>query len=137
MGINADEAISDNDALSEISDDSKEIIDALVWQKILKIAEDYVDEVEQLAREYVCKLFGAEHANVQPHSGAQANMAVYFAMLEVGDMVSAIHYYDGECIKTEGILSRIDKDARILQIVTNKIEFEDLLKIEIIEKTQD
>lgn len=43
LGINADEAISDNDALSEISDDSKIIIDALVWQKLLKIAEEYVD----------------------------------------------------------------------------------------------
>ena len=64
-------------------------------------------------------------------------MDMIVSMLEVGDMVSAIHYYDGECIKTEGILSRIDKVARILQIVTNKIEFEDLLKIEIIEKIQD
>lgn len=46
-----------------------------------------VDVVENLARERACALFGAEHANVQPHSGAQANLAVYFAMLEPGDTV--------------------------------------------------
>ena len=44
-----------------------------------------VDIVEDLARKRACELFGAEHANVQPHSGAQANMAVYFAMLKPGD----------------------------------------------------
>ena len=46
-----------------------------------------VDIVENLARDRACQLFGAEHANVQPHSGAQANMAVYFAMLKPGDTV--------------------------------------------------
>lgn len=47
----------------------------------------YVDAVEELARQRACKLFGAEHANVQPHSGAQANLAVYFALLQPGDTV--------------------------------------------------
>ncbi|CAM3408986.1 serine hydroxymethyltransferase [Hydrogenibacillus schlegelii] len=47
----------------------------------------YVDVVEDLARERAKALFGAEHANVQPHSGAQANMAVYHALLEPGDTV--------------------------------------------------
>ena len=51
----------------------------------------YVDVVENLARERACRLFGAEHANVQPHSGAQANMAVYFAMLEPGDTVMGMN----------------------------------------------
>ncbi len=46
-----------------------------------------VDDVESLAIERVCALFGAEHANVQPHSGANANMAVYQAILEPGDTV--------------------------------------------------
>ncbi len=46
-----------------------------------------VDVVENLARDRACELFGADHANVQPHSGAQANMAVYFAMLNPGDTV--------------------------------------------------
>ena len=48
---------------------------------------EYVDIVEELARKRACELFGADHANVQPHSGAQANIAVYFAMLKPGDTV--------------------------------------------------
>jgi len=48
---------------------------------------EFMDRVEELARERLCKLFGAEHANVQPHSGTQANMAVYFAVLEPGDTI--------------------------------------------------
>ncbi len=47
----------------------------------------YVDEVEEIARERAKKLFGAEHANVQPHSGANANLAVFFGLLEHGDTV--------------------------------------------------
>src|SRR5687767_15472030 len=46
---------------------------------------EVVDEVEKLAQARLLQLFGAEHANVQPHSGAQANMAVYFALMEPGD----------------------------------------------------
>ena len=51
---------------------------------------EYVDEAERLAVKRAKKLFGAEHANVQPHSGTQANMAVYFAMLKPGDTVLAM-----------------------------------------------
>ena len=47
----------------------------------------YVDEVEELARNRACELFGADHANVQPHSGSQANMGVYFSVLKPGDKV--------------------------------------------------
>ena len=47
----------------------------------------FVDEVEDLARERVCKLFGAEHANVQPHSGAQANLAAYFSKAKNSNQV--------------------------------------------------
>lgn len=47
----------------------------------------YVDQVEQIAINRACELFGAKFANVQPHSGAQANLAVYFALLEVGDTI--------------------------------------------------
>ena len=56
---------------------------------------EYVDIVEDLARDRVKKLFGAEHANVQPHSGAQANMAVYFAVLELGDTVLGMNLSHG------------------------------------------
>ena len=55
----------------------------------------FVDEVEELARERAKALFGAEHANVQPHSGAQANMAVYFALLKPGDTVMGLRLDQG------------------------------------------
>lgn len=55
----------------------------------------YVDIVEDLARTRACRLFGAEHANVQPHSGAQANLAVYFAMLKPGDTVMGMSLSNG------------------------------------------
>ena len=54
-----------------------------------------VDIIEDLARQRACQLFGAEHANVQPHSGAQANMAVYFAMLKPGDTVMGMGLSNG------------------------------------------
>lgn len=54
-----------------------------------------VDIVEDIARKRACELFGAEHANVQPHSGAQANMAVYFAMLDTGDTVMGMNLAEG------------------------------------------
>lgn len=55
----------------------------------------YVDIVENLARERACQLFGADHANVQPHSGAQANIAVYFALLEPGDTILGMNLSHG------------------------------------------
>ncbi|MEG0768732.1 MAG: serine hydroxymethyltransferase [Ruthenibacterium sp.] len=54
-----------------------------------------VDVVENIARERACRLFGAEHANVQPHSGAQANLAVYFALLNLGDTVLGMDLSNG------------------------------------------
>ena len=55
----------------------------------------YVDIVEDLARKRACQLFGADHANVQPHSGAQANLAVYFALLEPGDTILGMNLSHG------------------------------------------
>ncbi len=55
----------------------------------------YVDEVEEIARERAKKLFGAEHANVQPHSGANANLAVFFALLQPGDTVLSMNLAHG------------------------------------------
>ncbi len=55
----------------------------------------YVDVVEDIARKRACQLFGAEFANVQPHSGAQANTAVYFAMLQPGDTVMGMTLSEG------------------------------------------
>jgi glycine hydroxymethyltransferase len=56
---------------------------------------EHVDVAERLAIDRVCKLFGAEHANVQPHSGASANMAVYFACLNPGDTILAMNLAHG------------------------------------------
>lgn len=55
----------------------------------------YVDEVEEIARERAKKLFGAEYANVQPHSGANANLAVFFALLTPGDTVLSLSLANG------------------------------------------
>ena len=54
-----------------------------------------VDIAEDIARDRACKLFGADHANVQPHSGAQANLAVYFALLQPGDTVLGMNLSEG------------------------------------------
>ena len=54
-----------------------------------------VDRAEELARARACALYGADHANVQPHSGSQANMAVYFALLNPGDTVLGMSLNDG------------------------------------------
>lgn len=56
---------------------------------------EYVDMVEDLARDRVCKLFGADHANVQPHCGANANLAVYGALLQPGDTVLGMNLSHG------------------------------------------
>ncbi|MDD7472028.1 MAG: serine hydroxymethyltransferase [Ezakiella sp.] len=54
-----------------------------------------VDEAENIARDRLCKLFGADHANVQPHSGANANMGVYFSYLQPGDKVLGMNLSEG------------------------------------------
>ena len=56
---------------------------------------EYVDIVEKIAREKACELFGADYANVQPHSGSGANMAVYFALLEQGDRILGMNLTHG------------------------------------------
>lgn len=69
-----------------------------------------VDVAENLARDRACKLFGADHANVQPHSGSQANMAVYLACLQPGDTVLGMnlshggHLTHGSPVNFSGIL---------------------------------
>ena len=85
---------------------SKAVLEAMGSVLTNKYAEGYpgkryyggcsvVDQAESLARDRACKLFGADHANVQPHSGAQANMAVYFACLQPGDTVMGMNLSHG------------------------------------------
>src|SRR5690606_36649213 len=56
---------------------------------------EVVDEVERFAQGRLLELFGGDHANVQPHSGAQANMAAYFALLEEGDTILGMNLSEG------------------------------------------
>jgi len=86
---------------------------------------EFVDVAENLARSRACELFGADHANVQPHSGAQANMAVYLAFLEPGDSVLGMdlshggHLTHGSPVNASGKLYRFhgygvrEDDARV------------------------
>jgi len=94
-----------------------------------------VDEIEQIAIDRAKELFGAEHANVQPHSGSQANMAVYFAVLEPGDTVLGMdlshggHLTHGSPVNFSGKLFNfvsygVDKE-------TEMIDYENVRKIAI------
>ena len=74
-----------------------------------------IDEVEDLARRRACALFGAEHANVQPHAGANANMAVYLALLEPGDTVLGLRLDQGGHL-THG--SPVNFSGRLYQFVS-------------------
>ena len=91
---------------------------------------EYVDIVEDLARERLKKLFGAEHANVQPHSGAQANMAVYLAVLNPGDTVLGMNLSHGGHL-THG--SKVNFSGKIYNFIpygvkeeTGRIDYEEL-----------
>lgn len=78
-----------------------------------------VDIVENLARERLKKLFGAEHANVQPHSGAQANMAVFFAVLNPGDTIMGMDLSHGGHL-THG--SHVNFSGRYFKIVSYGVD---------------
>ncbi|MHB9944712.1 serine hydroxymethyltransferase [Clostridium botulinum] len=94
---------------------------------------EFVDEVEDLARERLKKLFAAEHANVQPHSGSQANMAVYMSVLQTGDTILGMdlshggHLTHGSPVNFSGKLYNfisygVDKE-------TETIDYDQLKKI--------
>jgi glycine hydroxymethyltransferase len=90
----------------------------------------YIDVVENLAIERAKKIFKAEHANVQPHSGSQANMAVYFSVLEVGDTILAMNLSHGGHL-THG--SPVNFSGRFFNIIpygvgkdTGRIDYDNL-----------
>lgn len=94
---------------------------------------EYVDVVEQLAIDRAKKLFGAEYANVQPHSGAQANMTVFFALLNPGDTVMGMNLNDGGHL-THG--SPVNMSGKYFNIVpygvtkdTETIDYDELERI--------
>ena len=93
----------------------------------------YVDAVEEIARERAKKLFGAEHANVQPHSGANANLAVFFAFLNPGDTVMGMNLSEGGHL-SHG--SPVNISGRYFNIVpygvspvTERIDYDDMERI--------
>ncbi|MBP5429768.1 MAG: serine hydroxymethyltransferase [Elusimicrobiaceae bacterium] len=94
---------------------------------------EFVDQVETLAIERAKKLFGAQHANVQPHSGAQANMAVYFALLQPGDTVLGLnlshggHLTHGHPMNFSGKLYNII--AMNVRPDTEEIDYEEAAKL--------
>ena len=92
-----------------------------------------VDVVENLARDRVCELFGAEHANVQPHAGAQANMAVYFAALNPGEKVLGMslahggHLTHGSPVNFSG--KWFDIAAYGLDPATERIDYDEVERL--------
>ncbi|MES9536069.1 serine hydroxymethyltransferase [Actinomadura sp. NPDC000600] len=83
---------------------------------------EFVDITEQLAIDRAKALFGAEHANVQPHSGAQANTAVYFALLQPGDTILGLDLAHGGHL-THGM--RLNYSGKVLNVVPYHVRAED------------
>jgi len=82
---------------------------------------EYVDVAEQLAIDRACELFGAEHANVQPHAGAQANAAVYHALMQPGDVLMGLELAHGGHL-THGM--KINFSGRLYEIVPYHVDRE-------------
>ena len=80
----------------------------------------YVDQVEQIAIDRACRLFGASYANVQPHSGAQANLAVYFALLELGDTVLGMDLNQGGHLTHGSPVNMSGKNYRFVSYGVNE-----------------
>ena len=92
-----------------------------------------VDVVEEIARKRACELFGADHANVQPHSGAQANMTVYFAMLELGDTVMGMNLSEGGHLTHGSPVNMSGKYFNFVSYgvdpVTHRIDYDKVLEL--------
>ena len=82
---------------------------------------EYVDIAENIARKRACELFGAEHANVQPHSGSQANMAVYLSVLNPGDTVMGMNLSEGGHL-THG--SKVNISGKLYNFVSYGVDEE-------------
>ncbi len=93
---------------------------------------EYVDVVEDLARERAKELFGCEYANVQPHSGAQANMAVFFAMMQPGDTFMGMGLSDGGHLTHGSPVNMSGKYFHIVPYGVNEdgfIDYDEVLRI--------
>ena len=97
----------------------------------------HVDEVEQIAIDRACKLFGACFANVQPHSGAQANLAVYFALLELGDTVLGMDLNQGGHLTHGSPVNMSGKNYHFISYGVNDHGFIDYDKVaDIVKETK-
>jgi glycine hydroxymethyltransferase len=151
-GIIRKETGRQNDGLELIASEnfvSRAVIEAMGSVLTNKYAEgypgkryyggcDFVDEAENTARDRVKELFGAEYANVQPHSGSQANMAVYFTFLKPGDRVMGMDLSHGGHL-THG--SRVNFSGKLYDFVsygvgkaTGVIDYDEVEKIALREK---
>jgi glycine hydroxymethyltransferase len=99
---------------------------------------EHVDTAEQIAIERACKLFNAEHANVQPHSGSQANASVYFAMLNPGDKILTMNLSDGGHL-THG--SPVNFSGKLYEVISygvnpkdGRIDYEQLAQVALEQK---
>src|SRR5258706_85743 len=94
---------------------------------------EFTDVVEELARERAKKLFGAEHANVQPHSGSQANMGAYFAVLQPGDTILGLNLAHGGHLTHGHHLNFSGKTYKVIPYGVTKdtetIDYDELEKI--------
>ncbi|PKM51921.1 MAG: serine hydroxymethyltransferase [Firmicutes bacterium HGW-Firmicutes-7] len=93
---------------------------------------EYVDVVENLARERAKAIFGADHANVQPHSGSQANFAVYFAVLQPGDTVLGMNLSHGGHLTHGSPVNMSGKYYNIVPYGVDKkgfIDYEEVMKL--------
>lgn len=94
---------------------------------------EFVDEVERLAQERAQALFGAEHVNVQPHSGTSANMAIYFAMLKPGDTLMGMDLSSGGHLTHGHRLSYSGRDFKVVAYgvdrSSERIDFEEVRKL--------
>lgn len=92
-----------------------------------------VDVVEEIARERAKKLFGAEHANVQPHCGASANLAVFFALLNPGDTVMGMNLQQGGHLSHGSPVNISGKYFNVVPYgvdpVTERIDYDEMLRI--------
>ncbi len=128
---------------------SQQVLDAMGSCLTNKYAEGYpgkryyggceiVDQTEQLAIDRACELFGAEYANVQPHSGAQANMAVFLACLKPGDTFMGMdlshggHLSHGSHVNSSGILYK--PVAYKVKEETGTVDYDNMEEVAMIEK---
>ena len=141
------ERIRQNDGLELIASEnfvSRAVLEAAGCEMTNKYAEGYpgrryyggcehVDEVERLAISRAKALFGAEHANVQPHSGTQANMAVYFALLKPGDTLMGMDLSCGGHLTHGHRLSYSGRDFNVVAYGvdrdTEQIDFDEVRRL--------